>query len=239
MDVPYRDDREAALAAADALRRENDDLRSENEYLRGVLDPRARSLGRTAAQLQGALAVVSLCVGAMTGVAVLARDLPAPMPCGVTRNPAAFVAARVPDEPLAVEVLTAPSPERPDARRRWRDLTPAPAPVVSATVTTARLALAFAPSLGAIARCVGTSRDGRSPAGVHVAVMFNAGGEAIVADATARRHSREVLDVAALRCVERAVDLHATALPVTAPFVRVRYTVAVANGRAQIRRVRR
>lgn len=68
MNPHYRDDREAALALAEALRRDNDELRAENEYLRGLVDPGGAATGhRAVAHLQGALAATLMFLGAVMG----------------------------------------------------------------------------------------------------------------------------------------------------------------------------
>lgn len=90
----YRDDRASLHASLEALRRENEDLRTENLALRTLVEPApARS---SLAQLQGAFAATLVIVGALVGAGAVARESHA-----VAAPPA--LAAR--DFPMAVVPL--------------------------------------------------------------------------------------------------------------------------------------
>lgn len=76
MSSAYRDERQAALEQLDALRRENDDLRHENEWLRSFVEPPELAQRQPLAHYRGAVLAATLLVGGMTGASFLVRACP-------------------------------------------------------------------------------------------------------------------------------------------------------------------
>ncbi len=76
MSSAYRDERQAALEQLDALRRENDDLRHENEWLRSFVEPPELAQRQPLAHYRGAALAATLLVGGMTGATFLVRACP-------------------------------------------------------------------------------------------------------------------------------------------------------------------
>ncbi len=74
MSPSYRDDRDAALARVDALQRENDRLRAENHWLQDQLDPDEPHPALARAHRRGAAVGMAMLLGALTCVALVARD---------------------------------------------------------------------------------------------------------------------------------------------------------------------
>lgn len=238
----YRDDRDAALAAADTLRRECDELHRENRYLRGLLDPAGPWSGRAqaVAQLQGALAATTLFLGALAGAAFVAHE-----PEPVARYDASAPCPRA----MAIAALRGGDPldglVRDDDARSLRglvavDVLPAVATGAvttasteapdAALVTTLRLRAAYAPTLPAVARCFDDGGRGR----LHVTVAYDRAGAAVAAEVEAHRGA---VDAATLGCV-RAASLGAALGGQRAPSVTAQYTVDVRHGSARLRRVR-
>ncbi len=74
MSPTYRDDREAALSRAEALRRENARLHTENVWLRAQLDPDGVHPAVARAHRRGAAVGVALLLGALSCAVAIARD---------------------------------------------------------------------------------------------------------------------------------------------------------------------
>lgn len=230
----YRDDRDAALAAADNLRRECDELSRENRYLRGLIDPSGPWSGRAqaVAQLQGALAATTVFLGAFAGAAFVAQS----------HDPVVCTAASAPcPRAMAIAALRGGDPldglVREDEARSLRGLVAVDAAPTASTVapdaalvTTLRLRVAYAPTLPAVARCVGDGRRAR----LHVTVTYDRAGAAV--DAAVEAH-RGVVSEGALDCV-RAASLGAALGGQRAPSVTAQYTLDVRHGAARLRRLR-
>jgi len=236
----YRDDRDAALAAAETLRRENDELQRENRYLRNLLDPDGvgGSRAQAIAQLQGALGVTTLLLGALAGAAFVAHQLPGDGGCTSASAPtprevslavlrggdpvdgidrAGLGVGRPLQHLVPFEVLDA-GPQATAAAKRDD----------AAAVTTRRLRVAYAAVLPAVARCVAGPR-----ARVLVTVSYDQSGAVAEAEVEPRRG---VVGFEAQACV-RAASLGATLGSQRAPSVTARYTVDVRHGTARLRRV--
>jgi hypothetical protein len=100
----YRDERQAALEQLDALRRENDDLRHENEWLRSFVEPPELAQRQPLAHYRGAALAATLLVGGMTGASFIVRTCPPREPAPDISTAAMF------DETSAAHFTEAPPP---------------------------------------------------------------------------------------------------------------------------------
>ena len=92
MSTTYRDDRDAALARAEALDRENERLRAENFWLRAQVD------AESAPWFRGVLVGLAVLLATTVGASMLLRDVAA-------RAPEPWPSLALPDRPFAEEAL--------------------------------------------------------------------------------------------------------------------------------------
>lgn len=196
MRATYRNDREAAHAAAEALRRENDELRVENDYLRSLVDPLTGAGAHNGAQFQGALAATALLLGAMAGATLGAREARVSSVSEVAEAPASVVEAlAVRPSPEVARALGAPVAV--DA------LGPTAAPLVATEPPAVPLRLAalrdaVAPTLGALSAC-----QPGTPAGFYATLHFALDGR--VGQVVLSPRHRASMGEGPRQCVTRAL----------------------------------
>lgn len=201
MSASYRDDRDAAFARLDALQRENDRLRAENRWLYDQLDPDELHPALARAHRRGAAVGAAMLLGALSCVALVARD-------------AASNVARADADLSANLDLRAWNP--PDGTATRRPRTPAStasatsAPVTPHTPAPDPVALALAPVIRA---CLSDVR-GR----VEVIAAVDARGRAHQVHVT--REGRLSAPRAERRCVRHALA------SITLPTTRAVYAAA-------------
>ncbi len=246
MHSAYRDDREAALTAAEILRRENDELQRENRYLRNLLDPDGLcgSRAQAVAQLQGALGATTLLLGALAGAVFVSQQGTAETGCSMASAPTpreVSVAVLRGGDPVdgdgpageggeprlqglvAFDVVSGPTGAAAETPRTAS----AEAPDAEA-VTTLRLRVAYAEVLPAVARCFSGQR-----ARVQVTVDFDQAGAVASASVVGRRGLVTPADVDCVHTASLAARLGGQ----RAPSVSARYVVDVRHGAARLRRV--
>jgi hypothetical protein len=201
MSASYRDDRDAAFARLDALQRENERLRGENRWLYDQLDPDELRPALARAHRRGAAVGAAMLLGALSCVALIARDA------------ASNVARADADLSANLDLRAWDPPGGTAARRPHANQSPACAPSAPATPQAPApdaVALALAPVLR------GCLSETRGRVDVVAAV-----------DARGRSHQVHVLRVGRLSAprAERRCVRHALA-SITLPTTRAVYTVA-------------
>ena len=217
MTSTYRDDRTALLASLETLRRENEDLRTENLALRVLVEPSpARSFF---AQLQGALAATLILLGGVVGAALIARESHGGVRPAAPQEPALAVVA-LPDAPLPRALIPVPV----------TDEAPAPPTPLQDPWTPSAVALrvALAPLTPALARCLGEARGD-----FRLRVQLDADG-VVTATALTPRGGRAVSDAtnACVRDAARALRFDNDRA------LELRYTLRVERRGLRVRRAR-
>lgn len=122
MSVTYRDDRDAALARAESLHRENELLRAENFWLRAQVDPAG---AEGVHWVRGALVALALLLTTTVGASMILRDM-------ASRAPDPSAPFELPDRPFPDDALrralTGAAPAAPEAPA---PVAAAPAPVLA------------------------------------------------------------------------------------------------------------
>lgn len=217
----YRDERDAALAQTDALRRENEELRAEVEHLRALLDPAARREGFGA--LHGAIAATLVMVTAAIGGTLVAQD-------ALTRAEAAsaraVMGARI--EAAVVEFEAAP-PRAAATAAATAAPAPAAAPAVVAVTVGDPARAALAPALPRLSRCLAGWSGSLS-----LDLGFGGDGRVTRSEFRPRGRAGDDLSDDARRCAVEAAEA-ARWTTSTAAEVRVRYRLVTDQRGARVR----